>query len=53
MSKQLALFIIAMIALTAVAIMLAAQSFHRGQLMLFIVMIFVALIFWKRAQKGL
>ena len=51
MRKQLPLFIIILVVLAAYAIFLARGALHRGNLALFIIMIFIAVILWNRSQK--
>jgi hypothetical protein len=51
MKKQISLFIIILLCLTAYALYTAQDALHRGERMLSFVMILIALIFWKRLQK--
>lgn len=52
MSKQSSLFVIILVALAGFALYAAQDAFHRGERMLFIVLLFIAVIFWKRIQKS-
>ena len=51
MKKPLSLFIIVLVVLAAYALVAAGQALHRGQVMLFIVLMATAVIFWTRSQK--
>jgi hypothetical protein len=51
MKKQIPLFIIILLCLTAYAVYAAQDALHRGERALFFVMLIIALIFWKRIQK--
>jgi hypothetical protein len=52
MKKQLPLLVIIFLCLGAYALYAAQKAFHRGELMLFIVLLFIAVIFWNRSQKS-
>ena len=51
MKKQIPLFVIILLCLTAYAQFAAQDALHRGERTLSFVMIVVALIFWKKLQK--
>jgi hypothetical protein len=51
MKKQIPLFIIILLGLTAYALYAAQDALHRGERALFFVMLIIALIFWKKLQK--
>lgn len=51
MKKQVPLFIIILLCLTAYALYAAQDALHRGERALFFVMLITALIFWKKLQK--
>ena len=52
MKKQFALLAIVFLGLAGYAIYLAQRAFHRGELTIFVVMMFAAVIFWRRLQKS-
>jgi len=52
MKKKLSLFVFVFLGLTAYALYAAQRAMHRGELMAFIVLMFVAVIFWNRVQKS-
>ena len=51
MKKQLSLFVIVLVCLAAYALFAAQRALHRGEITLFIVMLFIAVMFWNRIQK--
>jgi hypothetical protein len=51
MKKQIPLFIIILLGLTAYALYAAQDALHRGERALFFVMLIIALIFWRKLQK--
>ena len=51
MKKPLSLFLIVLVALAGYALIASGQALHRGQVMLFIVLLAIALICWTRTQK--
>lgn len=52
MNKQPALYTVILIVLTAWAIYAAQSASHRGELATPFVMLFIAVIFWKKVQKS-
>jgi len=52
MKRPLTLFVAVFVCLTAFAIYSAQRAFHRGELMLSLVLMVAAVIFWKSLQKS-
>ena len=52
MKKKLSLFVVVFLGLTAYALYAAQRAIHRGELMAFIVLMFIAVIFCNRVQKS-
>jgi len=52
MKRPLTLFVAVFVSLTALAIYSAQRAFHRGELMLSLVLMVAAVIFWKSLQKS-
>ena len=50
MKNPFALLAASLVCLGILALYLAAQAFHRGNIALFFVLIIIALIFWNRLQ---
>jgi hypothetical protein len=53
MKNPFALFAATLVCLGILALYLAPQAFHRGNIMLFVVLIVAALIFFRRLQGKL
>jgi len=51
MKRPLTLFVAVFVCLTAFAIYSAQRASHRGELMLFLVLMVAAVLFWKSLQK--
>ena len=51
MKKQFSLFVVILLCLAAYALYAAQKALHRGELMLFIVLICITVIFWNRSHK--
>jgi hypothetical protein len=51
MNKQFPFYVIVLVILTGLAITLAQQATHRGEALASVVMLFIAVIFWKKVQK--
>jgi hypothetical protein len=51
MNKQLPLIVIVLVGLAGLALYLGVQAAHRGESIAVIVMLVIAMIFWKRAQR--
>jgi len=51
MKKPLSLFVIVLLILAAYALVGAGRALRRGEVMLFIVLIAAAVIFWNRLRK--
>lgn len=52
MSKQMSLFVVILVILAGYALYAAQGALHRGERMAFIVLLFIAVLFWKRVQKS-
>jgi len=52
MKRPLTLFVAVFVCLTAFAIYSAQRASHRGELMLFLVLMVAAVLFWKSLQKS-
>lgn len=52
MKKQLSLFIVTLVCLTAYALYASQRALHRGELTASVVMLIIAVMFWKRIQKS-
>jgi len=52
MKKRLSLFVAVFFCLTAFAIYSAQRASHRGELMLSLVLMVAALLFWRRLQRN-
>jgi cytochrome c oxidase assembly factor CtaG len=46
------LFVVVFVCLTAFAIYSAQRTYHRGELMLSLVLLVAAVLFWKSLQKS-
>jgi dipeptide/tripeptide permease len=51
MKKPLSLLIIVLVVLAAYALIAAGQALHRRQVMLFVVLMAISVIFWTRSRK--
>jgi hypothetical protein len=51
MKNPIAFFSVILLSLGILALYLASQALHRGNVALFIVLIFASLIVWKRLQR--
>ena len=51
MTKQFTLYVVVLVVLAGLAITLAQQAAHRDEALAAIVMLFIAVIFWKKVQK--